>query len=84
MLALALRYKERIYCQQLDGSQRITFGSGKKDTVKLLDMTEEQLSVSAAGERLNIQTRAPFRFSQGSTQPEPQPKNSSLLLKKKA
>lgn len=64
MLALALRYKDRIYYRQLEGNDKVSFGSGKKDTVKLQNMCEEQLHISTYGERISIRSRAPFRYNQ--------------------
>lgn len=66
MLAFALRYHDRIYCRNLADGQQITFGSGKKDTIQLREMSEEQICVRAVGNRLTIQTRSPFVSRQDS------------------
>lgn len=61
MLAFALRYREHIYCRNIADGQQITFGSGKKDTLKIREMAEEQLCIRALGERITMQTRPPFQ-----------------------
>lgn len=66
MLVFALRYRDRIYCRNLADGQQISFGSGKKDTVQLREMSEEQICIRAAGERLTVQTRPPFAARQDS------------------
>lgn len=60
MLAFALRYRDRIYYRTLADGQQITFGSGKKDTLQIREMSEEQLCIRAAGEQVTLQTRRPF------------------------
>ena len=59
MLAFALRYREHIYCRNIADGQQITFGSGKKDTLQIREMAEEQLCIRASGERITMQTRPP-------------------------
>lgn len=61
MLAFALRYREHIYCRNIADGQQITFGSGKKDTLQIREMAEEQLCIRASGERITMQTRPPFQ-----------------------
>ena len=60
MLAFALRYRDRIYCRNIADGQQITFGSGKKDTVQIREMSEEQLCLRVSGDRITLQTRLPF------------------------
>lgn len=60
MLALTLRYRDRIYYRELAEGQQITFGSGKKDTMQIREMAEAQLSIRATGELIALQTRQPF------------------------
>lgn len=64
MLAFALRYREHIYYRNITDGQQITFGSGKKDTLQIREMSEEQLSIRATGEQITVQTRPPFAFRQ--------------------
>lgn len=61
MLAFALRYREHIYYRNIADGQQITFGSGKKDTLQIREMAEEQLCIRALGERITMQTRPPFQ-----------------------
>lgn len=64
MLAFTLKYKDRIFYQQLESAQKITFGSGKKDTIQMREMSEAQISISAFGEQITLQTRPPFAARQ--------------------
>lgn len=60
MLAYALRYRERIYCGNIADGQQLSFGSGKKDTFQIREMSEEQISLRAAGEQVTLQTCPSF------------------------
>ena len=64
MLAFTLKYKDSIFYQQLESAQKITFGSGKKDTIQMREMSEAQISISAFGEQIALQTRPPFAARQ--------------------
>ena len=45
MIVAALRYKDRLYYQELENGQSVSFGSGKKDTIQVLDMEKEQIPI---------------------------------------
>lgn len=64
MIAVAIRYKDRIFYQELQSGQRFSVGAGVKDDVRVLDMVESQLVVSIqSNETILVQTKAPFQFS---------------------
>ena len=60
MLAFVLRYRDRVYYGELNNGQPVTFGSGKKDTVQIREMSEEQICIRGIGEQIAMQLRAPF------------------------
>ena len=60
MIAVAIRYKDRIFYQELQSGQRFSVGAGVKDDVRVLDMVESQLVVSIqSNETILVQTKAP-------------------------
>ncbi len=63
MLAITLKYKERIYYTTFGDGQTLTFGSGKNDDFQISDMNERQLSVSASSEIISLKSRSPFNVS---------------------
>ena len=64
MIAVAIRYKDRIFYQQLQSGQRFSVGAGVKDDVRVLDMVEGQLVVSIqSNETILVQTKEPFQVS---------------------
>ncbi len=63
MLAVALRYKDRIYYTTFGEDQTLVFGSGKNDSFHISDMTEKQLSVSANNGSITLRSKAPFSAS---------------------
>lgn len=64
MIAFILKYKEHMYYQSLSDTDSITFGSDKKDTVYVSDLTGGQITVSVKDEKLSVQTKPPFSFSE--------------------
>lgn len=60
MIVAALRYKDRLYYQELENGQSVSFGSGKKDTIQVLDMEKEQIQITGETQGLNVRTKSPF------------------------
>ncbi len=67
MIALSLQYKEKLFYCEIESSQKMTYGSGKKDTVQIHDMVENQIVVNAVKDILSVSATGPFRFSQSGT-----------------
>lgn len=62
MLVASLKYENRAYYLELRDGARFTFGSGEKDTFRILDMAPGQIAVYAVGGRVGIRAAAPFRY----------------------
>lgn len=64
MFAFSLVYNNHLYYCELNGANRITFGSGKKDTVQVVGMTESQLIITVLNGNISVRSNAPFNFTQ--------------------
>lgn len=63
MLALTLKYDDRIYYLAFNDKDTVTFGSGSNDSCQISGMTEKQLSVRSSNEMLELKSRSPFNIS---------------------
>lgn len=63
-VAISLKYKNHLYYSIINSNRQVSFGSGKKDTVKVDDMTEGQYVFYAKGAGISLKQNGPLQTMQ--------------------